>query len=227
MIKHLSLLGRITTPAAMVVFMAYEINRSMVVEGYWNIFVLLGAVLTAVGVEIVGILSGSTLEGFWRQGNAQKSLLSLFLLIVYTGAAVFILRGNSTLWPVPIVAAVVYLVSALADGRELEERKQERSERDDVAWERRRVIERERMEHEARLRKDELAAQVKIEQVRAKVKISQTAPQIIADNRRESQSAALYECACGQVYDKPQSYSAHTRHCEMYRQVSQNGRVAQ
>lgn len=123
--KKLTLIGRIATPAAMVVFMTYEISRSMNVSGGWFVAIVIGAAATAVGVEVVGILSGHALEGFWRAGDVYRSILSFVLLLVYTVGAVYILRSNSVIMPVPIIAAVVYIVAALVESLEHQNERQE------------------------------------------------------------------------------------------------------
>lgn len=219
MIKYLSFIGRVTTPAAMVVFMAYEISTSMNVSGWWSYFVLFGAILTAVGVEIVGILSGSTLEGFWRQGNLSRSVLSFVLLMIYTGAAIYILRNNNTLWPIPIVATVVYIVSALSESLVNQEQKQEVVNKDSLSWKRKQETIKAEREHELKLEKERLATQVKIERAKSANPTTQKT-QVVA---QFVQSTMPYECSCGRVFEKPQSYSAHTRHCETHKELSLNG----
>lgn len=227
---YLSIIGRVATPAAMVVFMAHEITISMAVTGWWSVFVLFGAILTAVGVEIVGILSGSTLEGFWRRGNVSRSVLSFFLLLIYTASAIYILRHNSTILPIPIVAAVVYIVSALSDSLVIQEQRQEIIEQDDREWERGQIekdrdldrqlrIADKKLKHEEELEKKRLAAQVKIE----RAKSVNSATQKTQTAKAIAESTMLYECSCGKVYEKPQSYSAHTRHCEIHKELSTNG----
>ena len=114
----LPLIGRVATPAAMVVFLAYEISSSQQVSGWWQTAVVIGAIATAVGIEIVGILSGHALDGFWRVGDRPRSVVAFVLLIVYTAAGVFILRHNQSLVVIPIIAAVLYIVAALVDGLE-------------------------------------------------------------------------------------------------------------
>jgi hypothetical protein len=114
----LPLIGRVATPAAMVVFLAHEISSSQAVNGGWQTAVILGAIATAVGIEIVGILSGHALEGFWRVGDKGRAGVAFILLIVYTAAGIVILRHNPTLLPIPIIAAVLYIVAALVDGLE-------------------------------------------------------------------------------------------------------------
>lgn len=115
LIKHLPTIGRIFTPAAMLVVLTYEISTSQNVTGAWVWAILAGAAATAVGVEAVGILAGHTFEAYWRVGDNGRARLALALLGVYTIAGLVILWGNWALMPIPIIAAVVYLVSGLAE----------------------------------------------------------------------------------------------------------------
>jgi len=115
LIKHLPTIGRIFTPAAMLVVLTYEITASQTVTGGWAIALLMGAAATAVGIEAVGILAGHTFEAYWRVGDNGRARLALALLGVYTVAGLVILWGNWALMPIPIIAAVVYLVSGLAE----------------------------------------------------------------------------------------------------------------
>ncbi len=113
----LPLIGRLFTPLAMVVFLAYEISSSQQVPASWQTAVILGAVCTAVGVEVVGILSGHAVERFWRLGDSTRTAVSLLLLGVYTAAGTFILWGTIMV-VVPLIAAVLYIVAALVEGVE-------------------------------------------------------------------------------------------------------------
>lgn len=116
LIKHLPTIGRIFTPAAMLVVLTYEISTSQDdITGAWVWAILAGAAATAVGVEAVGILAGHTFEAYWRAGDNGRARLALALLGVYTVAGLVILWGNWALMPIPIIAAVVYLVSGLAE----------------------------------------------------------------------------------------------------------------
>ncbi len=113
----LPLIGRLFTPLAMVVFLAYEISSSQQVPAGWQTAVIVGAVCTAVGVEVVGILSGHAVERFWRLGDSTRTAVSLLLLAVYTAAGTFILWGTIMV-VVPLIAAVLYIVAALVEGVE-------------------------------------------------------------------------------------------------------------
>ena len=134
--KYLSTAARILVPAAMVVFLAYEISQSMPVDGWWYWILLIGSFATAIGIEIVGILAGHALEGYWRIGDNTRSTLSALLLTGYTATAVYILRANPAMFLVPIIAAIVYLLSALTDGLETAVSHQAQLKTETSTWER-------------------------------------------------------------------------------------------
>lgn len=253
----LPLIGRLFTPLAMVVFLAYEISSSQQVPGAWQTVVILGAVCTAMGVEVVGILSGHAVERFWRLGDSTRTAVSLLLLGVYTAAGTFILWGTIMV-VVPLIAAVLYIVAALVEG--VEERVQRDAEstavRSQFDMEQEaldRQAERDRQAAEAKSKHEEEIARVQAEaqialaktqadaeakrlraesrkasaEIRKAAQVaavdSQATAQKSAETQGNAQTAMPYECACGQVYEKPQSYSAHTRHCDVYQRVSANG----
>ena len=181
----LPLIGRVATPAAMVVFLAHEISSSQAVTGGWQTAVILGAIATAVGIEIVGILSGHALEGFWRVGDTTRAAVAFLLLIVYTAAGIVILRNNPTLLPIPIIAAVLYIVAALVDGLETAVSRQSSHDTAQDAFER---------EQDAKDR--ELARQLKKEEQAAKTAVSlarieaKSTPVLRHDNRQQPRQDA-------------------------------------
>ena len=140
LIKHLPTIGRIFTPAAMLVVLTYEISTSQNVTGAWLWAILIGAAATAVGVEAVGILAGHTFEAYWRVGDNGRARLALALLGVYTIAGLVILWGNWALMPIPIIAAVVYLVSGLAESLTAQQAKEAASNERFLRWSNRQRI---------------------------------------------------------------------------------------
>jgi hypothetical protein len=116
LITHLPTLGRILTPVAMLVALTYEIVSSQAnVAGGWIVAIHIGAAATAVGIEAVGIMAGHVLEGFWRMGDRPRTAVAFGLLLIYTAAGLFILRNNAAMLPIPVIAAVVYLLAGLAE----------------------------------------------------------------------------------------------------------------
>jgi hypothetical protein len=66
-------------------------------------------------------------------------------------------------------------------------------------------------------------------QVKAAAQTAKPAPQAVAAAKPAPEPAKFYECSCGAVFDKPQSYSAHRRHCDVGQDaaaiVKQNGHL--
>lgn len=166
--RHLSTVARIITPLAMVVFLAYEINRSMTVTGAWAIALLIGAIGTAVGIEIVGILAGHALEGFWRIGDQYRAALSFVLLIAYTGTAVYILRHNQAMVLVPVIAAIVYLLASLTTSLETTVSKHEEETAALTAFDLEQAKADRALERELKRQKQADSTAVKLAQVGAK-----------------------------------------------------------
>lgn len=167
MIKYLTTIGRFFTPLAMVVFVAYEISTSMKVNHpIWQIFIVIGAIFTGIGFEAVGILSGHALEGFWKANDKKRTAVSFVLLATYTGSTVYLLHNNSTIWPVPIVAAVLYVVAALSEsieeGRD-KEREDERFELGEKAKDR-------ELDRQLKLQRQEDSTTVKLAKIETQSK---------------------------------------------------------
>ena len=79
-----------------------------------------------------------------------------------------------------------------------------------------------RAQHSRQLLQVEAEKQEKREE-RIRVRAAEAAAQKIAEPQPTAQPAMPYECSCGRLFDKAQSYSAHTRHCEVYKRVASNG----
>lgn len=80
--------------------------------------------------------------------------------------------------------------------------------------------------------KAEAAAAAKLARIQAKAAAhaANPAPQTAVAPAATPQPAKFYECTCGRVFDKPQSYSAHRRSCKVQEEpgatIKQNGHVA-
>jgi len=175
LIKHLPTIGRIFTPAAMLVVLTYEISTSQNVTGAWLWAILIGAAATAVGVEAVGILAGHTFEAYWRVGDNGRARLALALLGVYTIAGLVILWGNWALMPIPIIAAVVYLVSGLAESLTAQQAKEAASNERQAVFE---------MEQQAKDREWQRQLEAKKLEADTAVKLAQE------ENKKEVEIAA-------------------------------------
>lgn len=171
LITTLPTIGRVLTPVAMLVVLTYEITASQTeATGAWAIAILIGAAATAVGIEAVGILAGHVLEGFWRSGDVQRTRMAASLLAIYTAAGVYILWGNPALLPIPIISAVVYLVSGLAESLEADQTQQARASARQSTFE----LEEERKDRELKrqleIKKADAAAAAKLARIEAKAR---------------------------------------------------------
>jgi hypothetical protein len=215
--KYLTHIARITTPAAMVVFLSYELSRSLAVTGWWYAFLLIGSLATAIGVEIVGILAGHTLEGYWRLRDAWRSLLALALLLAYTIAAVHILRHNPTLAVVPIIAAIVYILAALADGLHTAETHQEQQAAATLEYD----LQRQRAEDDHRRRMQ--AAELRLKHEAKLARIQARASTQPAQSKSKP-APASYECEdCNRSFASVQALNAHGRFCSARHPERANG----
>lgn len=181
--------------------------------------ITVGAV-SAAGLELVGILSGHAAVKFWRLGDDVKAAICGLILVAYVILGISGLQG----WLVKgvvmfLIAPLVYLLVALQESAGAAENTQETVENRKLAqeaeereWRRKMELADKRLKHEEKL-------------ARIQAKATIPATQKIAENADTAQPATLYECACGQVYERPNSYSAHTRHCEVHKRVTANGKV--
>lgn len=206
----------------MVVFLSYELSRSLAVTGWWYTFLLLGSVATAIGIEIVGILAGHTLEGYWRLGDTWRSLLAFTLLLTYTTAAVYVLRHTPTLAIVPIIAAIVYILAALADGLHATTGRQEHQAAATLQYD----LERQRAEDQHRRKME--AAQLRLKH-EAKLARMQTRPAKASTEPAQSQPEPApsqqeqHACPqCGEFFGSVQAVNAHQRWCVGKQQESQS-----
>jgi hypothetical protein len=208
--------GRIATPMAMVAILFYEITHSVNVEGWWFYVIMAGALGSAIGIEIVGILSGVTLERFWRIDDRPRTLLALVLLITYTIVAMYILRHNTILWPIPIIAAVVYLVSALAESAGEIIEQQVTSQADDAAWQRRQEEQEAEFERQLKLQQQRDRTAVKLAKLESEPAQSQHSASI--------EPAHSYQCEdCYRTFGTVQALNAHSRFCSGEPAPSANG----
>lgn len=192
LIKHLPTVGRIFTPAAMLVVLTYEISTSQNVTGAWVWAILAGAAATAVGVEAVGILAGHTFEAYWRVGDNGRARLALALLGVYTVAGLVILWGNWALMPIPIIAAVVYLVSGLAESLTAQQAKEAAKDAAVEAFELKEKAKDREWQRQLEAKKLEADTAVKLARLEAKaLESAAKAEKVSAKAPAESKEAAV------------------------------------
>lgn len=233
----------------MLVFISYEMSHSLDVTGLWYYFLLIGSLASAVGIEIIGILGGHVLDTAWRLNDTLRAFLAMGLLVCYTAVAMYVLRQNSILVAIPIVAAVVYLLAALADGLETAENKID----EQAAVNRNYEIEKRRADDElarkmqiAELRltaENQLQIQLAHEQAQTEIAIAaeKTKASIANAEARKARARAdtistelarsqhkpaqeQFECEdCGRSFATVQALNAHGRFCA--ERVASNGHL--
>jgi hypothetical protein len=217
LITHLPTLGRVLTPVAMLVTLTREIVESQAAGAGpgWLIAIHIGALATVIGIESVGILAGHTFEGYWRLGDKPRAAIAFTLLGIYTAVGIAILWHNPAMLPIPIIASVVYLVSGLAESLDATQTQRARASASQSAFELDEEKKDRELARQLQIKKADAAAAAKLARIRVKAAAqnSQPAPQTFAAPPQTPQSAKFYECSCGEVFAKPQSYSAHRRHC--------------
>jgi hypothetical protein len=117
--------------------------------------------------------------------------------------------------PIPIIASVVYLVSGLAESLDATQAQQASASASQSTFELEEAKKDRELARQLQLKNAESAAAAKLAriQVKAAAQAANSAPQTAAAPPQTSQPTKFYECSCGEVFDKPQSYSAHRRHC--------------
>jgi len=112
----MSAIARAATPLSMVVFLTMEIVGSQRdrVSGAWVYVVAAAALGTSIGIEVWGIMAGSNLEK--SLSSRKNRVATVIQLALYVGLGMWLLRHNSTLVALPVVAALVYVTVATAEG---------------------------------------------------------------------------------------------------------------
>lgn len=181
--KRITQMARYLTPAAMVVFLTMEIVKSQTdAAGYWIYLIAAAAFATSVGIELWGIAAGKNLELAW-QINRSKWITAV-QLVLYIGVTMWLMRFNPTLVVLPLVAALVYVATAMTDSLEAAVNQQQTTEvkRFDYDLERQRADDEHRRQMEAKqaeiqaanelqlaLARESKQAEIAIEQERTKV----------------------------------------------------------
>lgn len=180
--SYLSTLAILTVPLAPVFFFGWQVHTEVFTtsQSLW-LSVPVG-LLSAIGLEIIGILAGHLAMEFWRSGNMQRAYLSGGVMIVYVVIGFWELRG--TIGAVMfIIAPLVYVLVALQDVATLERHDAAVSaKRSDVISYRERQAQADR-EQAIELERLRLANEVKLAKVAAatnpqSVTVAAVAPQV-------------------------------------------------
>ena len=175
-------------------------------------------IVAAVGLESAGIMGAHLAVKFYSQRNEKWTL-------AVAATAAYLIIGVSTIWLLDgatvdgklvgtamfLIAGIVYLLLGLSE---------------DAAHGETAVRDDRQFEHDMAYRKLQLAHEEKLARIAAKAAAQSANPatQETQKSAEETQTTKFYECACGKVFARPQSYSAHTRHCTSHRKLAaQNG----
>lgn len=176
--------------------------------------------VSAFGLESVGILSGHNAVKFWGQGENEKALLSVAILVAYVALGIIGLEGLLSKGVVMFsIAPLVYFQVAIQKDAEVKRADKLSEHSQSKAWEQRQKEREAEYKHQERLAR-----------IQAKAKNSQTVSQGSQNGSQGSHSTKaaaikLYECACGNVYENSRAYNGHTRHCEIHKGEKLNGKV--
>lgn len=168
--SYLSTLAILTVPLAPVFFFGWQVHTEVLTtsQSLW-LSVPVG-LLSAIGLEVIGILAGHLAMEFWRSGNMQRAYLSGVVMAVYVVIGFWELRG--TIGAVMfIIAPLVYVLVALQDVATLERHDATiAAKRSDVIGYRERKEQADR-DQQLKLEKLRLDADVKKEKIHAPVSL--------------------------------------------------------
>lgn len=157
MYKWLEKIALIAVPFAPMIFFGWKV--------YEEVFELTGSaavaisagIVTGIGLEIVGILSGHKAIGFWRIGDIKSAAVPSFIMVAYVAVGAYELRGTIG-QVVFFIAPMVYVLVALGEmleSKELSQAEQDRMtnqvKNDDAEHQRKMEIAKLKLSHEARL----------------------------------------------------------------------------
>lgn len=142
--------------------------------------------LSAIGLEIIGILAGHLAMEFWRSGNMSRAYVAAGIMGVYVIIGVWELWG--TVGAVMfIIAPLVYVLVALRQVADQEATEHARNEKRSIVIDYRAKEAAAQRDHEARLRKMELDAEVKKEKIHAPVSLMVSRkPEETAEPKKET-----------------------------------------
>lgn len=173
-------------------------------------------VVSAAGLELVGILSGHAAVKFWRLGDDIKAAICGVILVAYVLLGISGLQG----WLVKgvvmfLIAPLVYLLVALQESAGVAENTQETIENRNLAQE----------AEETEFKRKVQLAQMRLKHEERLARIQARASTMPAQSKLEPAEAS-YECEdCGQPFSTVQALNAHSRWCKARKPELSNGRT--
>lgn len=188
--------------------------------------VLIGGV-SAVGLELVGILSGHNAIRFLARRESERAAVCAIILVAYVGLGIAGLESLLAKGVVMfLVAPLVYLLVGMQKTLESVEVQEQATAADDRQWQRRRETTQAQRQHETHLKQMELDAQLAAEKQRyeadrivakAQAKAISLEParsQHGAKEPAQSELAQQIECEdCNRSFGSVQALNAHGRFC--------------
>jgi hypothetical protein len=212
---YLGWLGVLAVPIAPATFFGWRVYTEILTLTQHAALSTSVGLVSGISLEIVGIMAGHMLVLAWASGERQRAFVVGAILLAYVGIGVYELAGTIGATMFGIAPLVYFLVGMETVSRE-QVRRRAVVGRDELNYQRQTAERQAEREHEARLRRLELNAQVNVERAKSAAQKNAPAPQ-------PTQPAKVYECECGATFAVAQSYSAHVRHCRNRVAVYENG----
>ena len=208
--------------------------------------------VAAGGLEAAGFMAfHSAIEAHHHGAGWRAAILpGLYLVIGITALWVVEEATTATIGTALfLLAATVYAARmVMHDAKHKSKTAAEAAQRQVAEEARQKAQQQEEAQRDKEFKRQQMAADKEAERVRLQIKAeadaaaklariqakaaaqrSQPASQTVAAPAQQPQPAKFYECSCGEVFDKPQSYSAHRRHCNVgdgaAEIVNQNGHL--
>lgn len=203
----LSTLAILTVPLAPVFFFGWQVHTEVYAtsQSYWLSAPV--GLLSAIGLEIIGILAGHLAMEFWRSGNMGRAYLSGGVMSIYVVIGVWELWG--TIGAVMfVIAPLVYVLVALQDVATVEATEHARNEKRSMVIDYRAKEAAAERQHNLELERLRLANEVKLAKVQAG-----TMPALPAQEPAQSK-LDLHKCGkCQRDFATVQGLNAHQRFC--------------
>lgn len=219
--------------------------------GWVLLLLALAAGMTAVGLELVGIISGHVTAKLFQRRD-RRWVLSALALLIYTGLGFLALRG--TVGAITfLIAPLVYFVTAISAAADEQHQEDQRiaalaTEREGQRQEQQEAFERQQIAEQAafrrelalrqaeaeanqRLREAEIRSQERLARARAKARATaETAPpapsRAVAAQSRQAEPTEPLTCpGCGYEAGNLNALKGHKRWCQGY--VAWKERVVQ
>lgn len=210
MYNYLGWAAMLSVPLAPAFFFGFEFFKDVYSQIYaWTPNVLVATIpsliiglVSAAGLEFVGILSGHNAIRFWERKELNQAVICAIILVSYVALGIV---GLENIWTKGVVmflvAPLVYVLIGMQgqlDKVELKESGRESEDRQD--------------ERELKRLRLQLAHEEKMAKIQASTKPAQSViePALILHEPAQSQ----HECgSCGKAFGSVQGLNAHKRFC--------------